>query len=195
MNRPFAFVPTLILLLFFSLLISCKKKDNAATAANTTTTSNANTSNNTSCGDGILCAQINGVQFIGDNFKRIDNYSGEGCYAVFTNDRTLGPQLAIYGSKKASNELIVLNISGFTNKPGGFSVQDANARFSYTRANNQNWVTKSGDAGTILLTKYDTIAGLVSGIFDCTVESQNGQPPQSYTFNNAEFTNLQLLGK
>jgi hypothetical protein len=199
MNRPFSSVYSLILLLFLSLVFACKKENKSVTASNTATTTTggttSTTTHTTSCGDGILCVRIDSEQFVGDSFKKIDNYSGEGSYAVYTNDRYLGPALSIYGSSKASGELVELSISNFKNKADSFSVNGATARFTYTRANNQAWATRSANSGNILLTKYDTTAKLVSGIFNCTVISQNGQPPHSYTLSSGSFTNLPLLGK
>ena len=162
--------------------------------------------NNTtvSCGSGLLCADVDGVNYTADPYNTSTGFFGNstynGSYAklIPTSGATGGYNLLVSGDNGNANTgatwQIDFNITQLPVNGGTYSTTAGSASFDYyagSTSNQLHYTTDATHTGTVTINNLDTVNNLVSGTFSFTAnEGSNNYTPTQHTITSGSFTNV-----
>ena len=179
-------------------------------ASSTSTPSNNN--NSTSCGEGILCATIDGASYVADAYNPAgdptsdksagsfailqDPYYGYSFHLGINGDKALHPQQSIEIGITANSIPAVGTAYDLTSSTVGISLDyykfDATDLVLYDWRADRN---HAGATGTLTITKLDTVTNLVSGMFSFSAKEINintTHDSSTVTVTDGSFTDLRI---
>jgi hypothetical protein len=145
-------------------IASCTKKTN---------------SSNSNCGEGLLCATVDGSQFVSDSYNSGGTFTqyNQGAFAQMLLGTYV--QFIVNGQRQAAQDRFNIAITSvalptagttYTTTGGGVSYGLSLNYFKWDAAalTEYHWATNASHSGTLTLTKFDTITNLASGTFSFT---------------------------
>jgi hypothetical protein len=175
----------------------------------TTSSCKKDSSGSATCGSGLLCADVDGVNYTGDPYNTSasgffglnTNYNGSYAQLIANSNTTGGYYLNVSGNNGTGSngatwqidfEVTQLPVNG-----GTYSTTAGSAKFDYysgSSSNQLHYMTDATHTGTVTINNIDTVNNLVSGTFSYTAYEAAGQSytPTTHTITSGSFTNLIL---
>ena len=161
------------------------------------------------CGSGLMCATVDGVNYTADPYNTSSsgflgyNTNYNGSYAqLIPNAHTVGGYyLNVSGNNGTASDgatwQIDFEVLQLPSNGGNYSTAAGSATFDYyagSSTNQLHYITDATHTGTVNISNIDTINNLVSGSFSYTAYEPSGQSytPTTHTITSGSFTNLIL---
>lgn len=193
------------------ILAMCSIVLSLCSSCATSTSTPSDTTPTTGCGEGLLCATINGTSYIAEAFNPTGDWLAwktEGSGAKLQDPYyTIAYHIDIFGGDSihpqqsieigvSSNSPLVTGTYNLTNPTVSVSMDyykfDANDLVFYDWRAGRN---QSGSTGTVTISRLDTVANLVSGSFSFTAKNINvntTHDSSTIVITNGSFTNLKI---
>ena len=166
-----------------------------------------NTTTDTSCGSGLLCASIDGASFTANPYNSStgifgnNTYNGSYAQLVASSTSTGGYFLKVYGNNGGANSTadrqIDFTITQLPTAGGTYTTQAGSASFEYyagSGSSQEQYITDASHTGTVTITSLDTINNYVSGTFSYTATEApgNNYTPTQHTITSGNFTKVMI---
>ena len=163
------------------------------------------TASGVTCGSGLLCANVDGVNYTATPYNSSTGFFGNrtynGSYAelIPSSTSTGGYYMVVSGNNGDANSgatyQIDFTITQFPTNGATYTTQAGSASFNYyagSSSHQNHYLTDATHAGSVTITSIDTITNQVSGTFSYTAVEAPGQnyTPTEHNITSGSFTRV-----